>query len=134
MDDLTKIILTAAGTLAVAVVAALVGAWVQSRRERDKWLREQRLDAYTTFIRRALAIHRRMGMMPVPVEEWIDHYDTIARLHLLGDSRTLAAAYAVRDALHAGKDDNGRTPATEAGGVAIDNFAEAARKALGVEL
>lgn len=49
MDDFTKILLTAAGTLVVGIVAALVGAWIQSRREHNTWLRAERMMRYVAY-------------------------------------------------------------------------------------
>jgi len=134
VDDLTKIILTAAGTLTVALVGALVGAWLQSRREHRRWIRERRLDAYALFFDRAMDIHRRMGFEPLGFEDWNALFEALSRVHLLGDGPVLVAAYAARDALNEARDDVGRTAATETAGKALDDFAVAARHAVGARL
>lgn len=37
-------------TVVLTIVAGLVGAWIQSRREHTRWLREERLAAYIAFL------------------------------------------------------------------------------------
>lgn len=49
MDDVTRVLLVALGGAAVAALAGLFGAWIQSRREHAKWVRERRYDAFTRF-------------------------------------------------------------------------------------
>jgi hypothetical protein len=54
MSDTTKLILTALATVFVTIVTGLVAAWISRRGEHKKWLREERLKAYTgmlTFLR-----------------------------------------------------------------------------------
>ena len=49
VDPLFLALVSMLGGLAVTVIAAFVGAWIQSRREHAKWLREKRYDAYAEF-------------------------------------------------------------------------------------
>jgi Ribonuclease G/E len=46
LDDVTKVLL---GTV-VAGIFGLAGAWIASRRENFKWLRQEKLKAYTDFL------------------------------------------------------------------------------------
>ena len=46
IDPLLSLLVGALG----AALIGLLGAWIQSRREHSRWVREQRLDAYRTLL------------------------------------------------------------------------------------
>lgn len=51
MDSLTVGLISGIGAASLTVVGGLIGAWIQGRREHDRWLRERRFEAYTKFMR-----------------------------------------------------------------------------------
>lgn len=59
IDPTLLAVLSIFGGVALTALAGLLGAWIQSRREHEKWLREKRLEAFTTsriYVRRARAL------------------------------------------------------------------------------
>lgn len=48
--DPTLLALIPIGTVILTIIAGLVGAWIQGRREHKRWLREERLAAYVSFL------------------------------------------------------------------------------------
>jgi hypothetical protein len=48
--DPLLILLTALGGALVAAAAGFIGAWLQGRREHEKWIRERRFEAYTRYM------------------------------------------------------------------------------------
>jgi len=50
MSDLAKTLLTAGAGVGATVIAGLVAAWIARRSEHAKWLREERLKAYTDML------------------------------------------------------------------------------------
>lgn len=61
--DMTPLLPVAAGA-ALAGVFALLGAWIQARREHSRWVRDKRLAAYLSFLHTAqnvVAIKRRLA-------------------------------------------------------------------------
>lgn len=48
--DPTVLALLPISGVALTIIAGLVGAWIQSRREHKRWVREQRYEAYTRTI------------------------------------------------------------------------------------
>ena len=63
-------LLTFLGGAGVAALIGLFGAWIQSRREHERWVREQRLSAYRDLVRAAEGILLYEGKTtPTPDEE-----------------------------------------------------------------
>jgi NhaP-type Na+/H+ or K+/H+ antiporter len=107
---------TALGGATVAVIGGLVGAWIQSRREHAKWVRERRFESYVAF---AAALARKgMG-----VNEHADE-DATEALSILGPDFMIAAASGLMRASRLS--DNEMTEAQS-------EFQVRARKALGVK-
>ena len=50
LDPTLLALLSIFGGVAVTVVAGLVGAWIQGRREHRRWLRERRLEAWSGLL------------------------------------------------------------------------------------
>lgn len=50
MTEETKFVLTLLGGAVGAALLGLFGAWIQSRREHGRWIREERLAAYGAYI------------------------------------------------------------------------------------
>ncbi|SBT37268.1 hypothetical protein [Micromonospora auratinigra] len=93
------------GALASLVVVAL-GAWLQARRERRHWLRDQRFRGavdYITSTRYLLSQHRRVGEAGMDEDdrrEWRSRMQTArSTLSLLGSPRTVTLANDVARAL-----------------------------------
>ena len=52
LDPTLLALLSIFGGAALTVAAGFIGAWIQSRREHDKWLREQRYQAYLDYLKK----------------------------------------------------------------------------------
>lgn len=50
IDPLASLLIGAFGAAVLTVGGGLFGAWIQSRREHARWLREERLGAYESFL------------------------------------------------------------------------------------
>jgi len=83
------------GALGAALIG-LLGAWIQSRREHARWIREQRFDAYRDFFR----VAERLAQIPdVDIEdgeqEFMDRFrSAIGTVRLVGPERVVRAATA----------------------------------------
>lgn len=53
IDPLLSLLVGALGAATLTVVGGFVGAWVQSRREHSRWIREERLVAYRDVLQLA---------------------------------------------------------------------------------
>ena len=51
VDPLVSLLIGAFGAAVLGTIGALLGAWIQSRREHLRWIRQERLTAYRDFIR-----------------------------------------------------------------------------------
>jgi hypothetical protein len=56
LDPTTQLLLTIFGAAFLTALAGFAGAWLQGRREHRRWLRQERLGAYLTFLR---FVHRQ---------------------------------------------------------------------------
>lgn len=135
LDPTALAILSIFGGAALTVIAGFIGAWIQSRREHVRWVRERRFDAYTAadaVLTRMEGIERRIAMATDPIEREAlarrlddisrdDMPDPISRLNLLGP----AAVVAAKEAYQAAKDDDARATAAK-------GFVRAMRAALDV--
>lgn len=50
LDPTLLAILSIFGGAALTVIAGFFGAWIQSRREHSRWIRERRLEAFTALV------------------------------------------------------------------------------------
>lgn len=50
IDPTALALLSIFGGAALTVIAGFIGAWLQTRREHDRWVREKRLTAYLSFL------------------------------------------------------------------------------------
>jgi hypothetical protein len=134
MDDLTKIVLTAFGTLVVGLIAALVGAWIQLRREHSKWIREERMATYIGLLQEMekvkimggatiekIAAHPKRGQMFDAV------LDAEARLALVGPDKLVVLAMAMHEAMVSTSES-----ATKQYYAARADFVETARPEVGI--
>lgn len=85
VDPLVTLLVGAFG----AALIALLGAWIQSRREHSRWIREQRLAAYLAYARETERI--LSGTKHVSPK---DAQDATATLRLLGPQEVFDAAFA----------------------------------------
>jgi hypothetical protein len=100
IDPLVSLLIGAVG----AALIGLFGAWIQSRREHSRWVRERRYDAYLSFLvlNDKHTSESRLNVGPkndkqiaVAVEPLSIAISTIS---LLGPERALDAARVLRDA------------------------------------
>ncbi|WP_442576346.1 hypothetical protein ACSBPH_04175 [Microbacterium sp. F51-2R] len=61
LDPTLLALLSIFGGAALTIIAGFVGAWIQSRREHQKWLREQRYLAYLDYIKKKDKYDRAAG-------------------------------------------------------------------------
>ncbi|MGM1030618.1 MAG: hypothetical protein ACQEWM_12240 [Actinomycetota bacterium] len=88
VDPVAVAVVSGLGGVALTALVALLGAWLQSRREHKRWIRERRLDAFIALMK---------------------------NLHQLRDIASEAAEIeAARARLQLGKPSGGATGATEA--------------------
>lgn len=92
MDDFLKIIITAAATLVVGLVAALVGAALQARREQAKWLREQQIGVYSDFLGVAERMNRYISTDQVTMDLLEELFSRSAAVQVVGTTKAYVAA------------------------------------------
>jgi hypothetical protein len=119
-----------------AAVLGLFGAWVQSRREHSKWLREKRYEAYLTFLllNDKHTTRSQLGENPQNDKEIAVAIEPInaavSALSLLGPESVLDAARNFRDSaaayIESGKAPNGYLEARK-------GYIVASRKAIKVK-
>ncbi len=121
MDPVALAVLSAFGGAGLTAVAGFIGALLQSRREHDKWVREQRYNAYLAYVHaddRYTAVRREIEASNSAFEavrEWIvvqeaspgapmdepPELDVVGRTHEERSER-LAALHARMEAAHEG--------------------------------
>ncbi|MFW8744876.1 hypothetical protein [Mesorhizobium japonicum] len=95
VDPLLSLLIGALG----AALLGLLGAWIQSRREHQKWVREQRLAAYGEFLR----LSSRMEALPSgPIKNRRSAYfdslaEAVSSVHLVGPKKVEQAANEFRE-------------------------------------
>ena len=91
--------MSAFGAVAVTVTSGFVGAWIQSRREHHRWIRERRYEAYVAFLSAADKWAIRMSE-PNQDKEAPEFYDEMVRgetaVDLIGSDEVRAAMEPVR--------------------------------------
>ncbi len=96
MDEFTKVLLgIAGGAFGGAIVAGvfgLTGAWIASRREHFKWLREEKLKAYSDFLKAIEAFNWSMGEMRLKVETPFEMEAYVESVRKIEQSRLLILA------------------------------------------
>lgn len=102
IDPTLLALLPVVGVL-LTIIAGLIGATVQRRGERAKWLRERRLEAYSDFLVVTDEFFARgatsaVGEEPSP-ELVADARRVAGMLHLLGPDKVYGKAQAFRDAM-----------------------------------
>lgn len=126
----------------LAVVGATFGAWMNSRREHDKWLRNERLVAYTAFLaatdRLDSAIHfnTRLSKQPFTSEALLrDVLDLVAlqsRISIVGPNSAVRTAQLLSveavDGAGPDRDEQTNHDADVAFGVARHAFIDVARE------
>jgi hypothetical protein len=100
-EDLTVVsLLSIFGGVVVTVLAGLIGAWIQSRREHTKWRRDQRLVAYVELLAATDnylgAAHRGDEHEMAPIMKAM--LSASARARLLGPASVYTAAVELQDA------------------------------------
>lgn len=101
IDPLFSLLVGALGAGSLTVSGALLGAWLQARREHGRWVRERRFEAYLEFLR----IVERHPKLSIPAAEF-DAYlnevvDAKMTVMLVGPDRVEEAATRHEDALGA---------------------------------
>lgn len=154
MDESAKVLLgIAGGAVGGAVIAGLfgvVGAWIASRREHSKWLREEKLRAYTDFLLAVEEFLWTLGETRVKAETRLDIENFAeearkieqARILLLAPSRVYYRANKTIEAITALAEVISEDPdledevtflkASDQVRTARDNFSAELRKDLGV--
>ncbi|HXH34369.1 MAG TPA: hypothetical protein VNJ54_08160 [Plantibacter sp.] len=102
IDPLVSLLVGALGAATLGLVGGAIGAWVQSRREHRRWLREQKMHAYTAV----LDLVQRISLESSPVreglnEEVTDLYRATATVELLGPDTLAGHTRMLRDAVGA---------------------------------
>ena len=78
-----------------AALIGLFGAWIQSRREHSRWIRERRYDAYGEFLDVAERLGPQVNRAPrdSEIEEQERFGDALNRLRLVGPDEVWFAAW-----------------------------------------
>lgn len=101
--DATLLALLPISGVVLTIIAGLIGAAIQRRGERAKWIRERRLEAYSDFLVVtdeffALGMTSEIGDEPAP--ELVAEARRVAGiLHLLGPDSIYERAQAFREAM-----------------------------------
>jgi hypothetical protein len=105
--DLSVILLTALGGAIVAALAGLLGAWLQSRREHDMWVRERRFEAYTLYMQVAQRYNVKLSGKTESLDDEVFLDEMIsaeAAVDLLGPKEMRDLTDEIRSALLAWED------------------------------
>ncbi|MCA0215946.1 MAG: hypothetical protein LCH43_01175 [Actinobacteria bacterium] len=150
VDPLLSLVVGAFGAAVIGVVGALLGAWIQSRREHSRWLRELRVEAYGEFLR---LVNLMPSLAPTGGKEpsvWHitgeanlaafhrDQMNAVSTIALLGPEDVEKAAYAllvVGDLYFAALQGEGETPPEIAQRIFVTSrsaFVSVSRKSLGI--
>lgn len=94
IDPVVSLIVGALGAAILTTVAGFVGAWLSSRREHDRWVREQRAAAYRAFMsaaERMPTLHG--GKVTARDERYFDEFqEALAVIRLIGPAQVVNAA------------------------------------------
>jgi hypothetical protein len=90
VDPLVSLLIGALG----AALLGLFGAWIQSRREHSRWIRENRMVAYREFLGQAeqLQTAEDRPMTERDEDQLVALYSALATVRLLGPDDVYAAA------------------------------------------
>jgi hypothetical protein len=139
IDPLLSLLVGAFGAAALTVGGGLAGAYIQSKREHARWIREQRLGAYAAYARASERILSLRGSDTPEGREYLEQaHAATATLRLLGPEHVFDAAFAftvsaIRYAILKGEPDANSgaiDPAYTELSVARQIFIEAARQEL----
>lgn len=89
VDPLLALLVGALGAAVLTTAAGFLGAWLQSRREHDRWVREQRLAAYNDFMRVADRVPKAASKAAATYGDELK--ESLATLTLLGPDSVIAA-------------------------------------------
>lgn len=93
IDPLLSLLIGALGAAALTVAGGFVGAWLQSRREHARWIREQRLAAYREVIGLTEKYPYTHLLKPGEMESYLnEHRATLVKAMLVGRADTVEAA------------------------------------------
>lgn len=99
LDPWLTLLIGALGAAALSIPAGFLGAWIASRREHEKWIREQRLDAYRELLR---VLELAWPMQSKDQTVWRDHQDAMSAalgvVTILGPDSVGMAAHTYLDA------------------------------------
>jgi len=136
LDDLTKILLTAGGTLTVGLVVGIVTWAVQSYKEHAKWVREKRYELYSEISQLASTLFVD-SQAPETVEDMLAKYRNmhglVGRLRFVGPEKVwkIAAEMVMEaDLLRDATEPDKRSKAISAFGRKQETFATAVAKTL----
>lgn len=91
IDPLLSLLVGALG----AALLGLLGAWIQSRREHVKWVREQRLAAYLDFVRAGEGLSTWVREnTPTATKRYEDLLSAVGAVRLVGPNEMFEAASA----------------------------------------
>ena len=93
-DALLSVLVGALG----ASLLGLLGAWIQSRREHTRWVREQRFAAYNGLMKLAERVRSRDATDPVDTQYLATLFQALGTLRLVGPTAVLEAARAFGEA------------------------------------
>lgn len=95
-------LLAGIGGALIGLMGVAIGAWLQSRREHQRWLRDQKLRAAIDFIGGTGDLYQRRRQLRSEGSSvidgqaaWVRLQDGRSALHLLCEARTVDAAEAV---------------------------------------
>ncbi len=99
VDPVLSLLIGAFGAALLAALAGFVGAAINSRREHSRWVREERLNAYTAFLR---VTELTWPMQSKDRAVWRAHMDdmtaAVSVVHILGPDTVTARALLHLDA------------------------------------
>ena len=94
-DALLSVLVGALG----ASLLGLLGAWIQSRREHERWVREQRFAAYNSLMKLAERVRSRNSADADGDAEYFSQlFQALGTLRLVGPAAVLQAARAFGEA------------------------------------